>query len=227
MAILSYTKHFCFIHIPKTAGKSIGTTLGGYGEPTASSTYNRMLACVGIRVNHYGPYRTRRFRVHATANTIRRNLPPGVFDRLWSFSFVRNPWDMLVSQYEFIRQSPGNKRHRQIAPLMFQEFVKIWLSKKGCQGRQKRFVVDESGRCIVDFIGRYESLSVDFQVIARRIGITAELPQVGHSSRRDYRHYYSDDLAAFVAAELAEDIAFFGYSFDALPAQKNPMKRAA
>jgi len=225
MAIISHHRRFCFIHIPKTAGKSVGNVIGRYAEPVDRHPANRLLSCVGIRVNHIGPYRFRRFRTHATAATIRRNLPRGVYDSLWSFCFVRNPWDMLVSQYEFVLQSRDNKRHRTVRGSSFAQFVRYWLGRRG-RGRQTPYVVDDSGRRIVDFIGRYESLEDDFREVTLRLGIAGRLPRLGASSRRDYRSYYDDRLAAFVGDVLADDLQIFGYHFDGF-ADRPPLRLAA
>ncbi|MDH3224957.1 MAG: sulfotransferase, partial [Gemmatimonadota bacterium] len=84
---------------------------------------------------------------------------------------------------------------------------------------QTRFLTDFDGNLLVDFVGRFERLEHDFAEVCRR----TELPrlQLPHRRkavrRRDYRTYYSDALAEFVAHTNAPDIERFGYTFDPAP----------
>ena len=55
---------------------------------------------------------------------------------------------------------------------------------------QKDFVTDDSGKIIVDFIGRYENLSEDFQTICDKLKIDASLPHANKSQRKTYQQYY-------------------------------------
>jgi hypothetical protein len=82
---------------------------------------------------------------------------------------------------------------------------------------QSDYVVDLHGQLLVDFLGRYETLADDFAEACRRIGIAQ--PALPHRRQandrgRDYRRYYSDDLAALVAQHFEPDIRRFGYRFD-------------
>ena len=213
MCEISYEKNFLFVHIPKTAGKSVGTLLQPYAENPTHHLANRWLERIGIRVNHFGPYRGKRFRSHSTAKLIQSHLPRNVYESLFKFAFVRNPWDALVSQYHFVTSSPDNKRYQQVAGKSFEQFAHWWLSKPE-KARQKHYVTNDNGNCIVDYIGRFESLTEDFYKIMSVIGISGNLKHIGPSKHRDYRTYYKDKLAEYVGNVLASDADYFGYHFD-------------
>ena len=109
--LISHRHRFAFIHVPKTAGSSVVHALWGHADHTEDYWANRWLARIGIRVNHYAPYRQRKFRPHTSAEMLRRNLPAEVYDSLFSFAFVRNPWDLMVSYYHFLRDAKGHPQH--------------------------------------------------------------------------------------------------------------------
>jgi hypothetical protein len=78
---------------------------------------------------------------------------------------------------------------------------------------QHRFVTDDTGKVIVDFVGRFESLAEDFDKVRLRLGIESRLPHAKRSARRDYRRYYTEETQRVVAARYARDIELFGYEF--------------
>jgi hypothetical protein len=83
--------------------------------------------------------------------------------------------------------------------------------------RQSDYVTDQHGNLIVDFIGRFERLEEDYAYILRRIGfgVTALPRRRAATDRRDYRQYYTDELAQLVATHYRDDIERFGYRFEA------------
>ena len=132
---------------------------------------------------------------HMTAQKLRDHHPEAA--SRFSFTFVRNPWDRLVSYVHSVR---GNTWEM---PTQFDDYVP-----------QVNYIMDETGNALVDFIGRYENLEEDFHTICVRIGIpTPPLPHLNPSMHRNYRAYYDEDAKRLVAEHYAADIDRFGYSF--------------
>jgi chondroitin 4-sulfotransferase 11 len=78
------------------------------------------------------------------------------------------------------------------------------------------YLIDEKGAIIVDFIGRFEHLQEDFDVISRHLGrAPVELPRTNTSQHATYTEYYSPATAEMVAKRYAQDIKQFGYRFGA------------
>ena len=76
--------------------------------------------------------------------------------------------------------------------------------------------LDLQGNMIVDFVGRYESLEEDVEIIRKKIGLRKlSLPRkrVAKERKKDYRSYYSDESAAMIADRYARDIDLLGYKF--------------
>jgi hypothetical protein len=215
--IISYSHRFIFIHIPRTAGTSIQTALAPYAHCVERHWMNRALELVGIRVNHFAPHPWKRFRGHVTAAQLRSHLPSEVFEDLFKFAFVRNPWDLMVSYYHYLLCEPRHHRHQQVRRIeSFEAYVEYMVRRN--RFPQTRYVTGAKGHLLVDFVGRFESLRADFGYVCRRLGLTLRLPHVNQSAHRDYRTYYSDRSAELVATHFRRDIERFGYTFDGVPA---------
>jgi hypothetical protein len=75
------------------------------------------------------------------------------------------------------------------------------------------WIADSSGKVLVKYVGRFESLNEDFKHVCELIGRSVELPHLKQSRRDDYRKYYDDDSAAVVASWFRRDISSFNYAF--------------
>ena len=78
---------------------------------------------------------------------------------------------------------------------------------------QSDWITDKEGKILCDFVGRFESLSVDFAEICGRIGKNATLPHMKHSKHGGYRDYYDEEAAEMVRIRFAKDIRNFDYQF--------------
>jgi hypothetical protein len=82
---------------------------------------------------------------------------------------------------------------------------------------QLDYLIDLQGNIVVDFIGRHENLANDFEEICNRIGVsTLKLPhkRQARDREKDYRSYYSDELAEEVGNYFRRDIEALGYRFE-------------
>ncbi len=78
---------------------------------------------------------------------------------------------------------------------------------------QHRFVSDENGNVIVDFIGKFEKLEEDFGKVCEKIGVKAELSKSNKSNHGHYQNYYNDETKNKIGKIYEKDIAMFGYTF--------------
>lgn len=151
-----------FVHVPKNAGQSV--------EHCFLSLLNldwKNRDQLLMRYNprpELGPPRL----AHLKARDYVRcgHMTQRQYDQYFSFAFVRNPWDRVVSFY----------KHLGFANIVsFKTFTlrilpnEIWRQKYWFVGPQHEFIVDKSGRCLVDFVGRFEHLQQDFRQVAARL----------------------------------------------------------
>ena len=216
--LLSLRYKFLFVHIAKTGGTSIRAALRSYKwkDPyriplflcsRISSLSHHRLACKLPR--------------HAKAIAAYEMLPRELYNELFKFAFVRNPWDLQVSSYHHIQRE---RPHLLKDISDFEGFLrwKLTSSTRPYQyiidtsiELQSDYLIDLHGNIIVDFIGRYERLEEDFQKACTRIGIRA--PRLPHkrkaTDRTAYKRYYTDETAELIAKHFKRDIEMFGYTF--------------
>ena len=214
--LVSHTHKFVFIHIYKTAGTSIAKALAPYNVPPYKRRAGRVLK--RLRVPFPPTWNTGLSVEHKTAVEARVRLGREVFDNYFSFAFVRNPWDWQLSVYQHVIRNKAHALHESVRQLgSFENYVH-WLCDGSIAQRDDRcqidFLRDLSGNLLVDFVGRFESLTSDFAHVCQRIGVKSTLPRLNTAVRRvDYRTCYSDRTIELIANKYADDIREFGYQF--------------
>lgn len=164
---------------------------------------------------------------HYSAQKIRAKFPR-LYERCFVFSFVRNPWDRVLSAYRFAAKGRTeimgvrNPSQYQIPEFgSFERFVIEWLSRREIAQLdyifqpQHQFVTDDHGVSIVDFVGSFENINSDIAVIERRLGRAIALPRANVTSKSpEYiSAYKSQEMIDLVAQIYQEDIRMFKYEF--------------
>jgi hypothetical protein len=213
--MIAHSHNCVFVHIPKTAGQSIEHVfleLAGLTWQTRDSLLLRPNSNPAL-----GPPRLAHLR--ARDYTRYNYLTESQFTSCFKFSFVRNPWDRMVSLYKYFadQSTCGFKE------FLFGEFLeKYWTQRYWFVGPQWEFVADEHGQFLVDYIGRFETLQGDFDRVCERLGIAMRtLPHVNRSgagkasmeTAKQYVAYYDDDAKDLVARLYKRDIELFDYKF--------------
>ena len=129
------------------------------------------------------------------------------WDEYFKLSFVRNPWDRIVSMFFFRRD------YRKMYPpdTSFKEFLGDWAE---LNPRWQQIYWFQDKLDDFDFIGRFENLEEDFKHICDQLGVEAELPHVYKTNHIHYSHYYDDSMRDQLAELAKLDIENFGYSFE-------------
>jgi hypothetical protein len=206
--VISYSKKFIFVHIFKTAGTSVTKALERHSFKPQSMrprNWKTLLSTPKIQLLR------REMHKHATALEIKQELGDATYNSFFKFSFVRNPWDWLVSLYHYILENPENDGHE--ATCAMGSFSKFVESRLNSTKTQSSFLLDQNGRQIVDFIGRFECLDYDFEILNKRLNLDSSLPHINQSLRTSYKYYYDSATRHIVERVYAEDIERFGYSF--------------
>ena len=215
--LISYAPGFLFVHIDKAAGTSIQRALQPHALQRTDSRRRRRLVWLGTLNRLGGLHRSLEFPEHVAAATVKKCLPPEIYDGLFKFAFVRNPWDRLVSRYAYLLRTEDHPRHLFVKQMAGFENYLDWEIQRG-KMFQHTYVCDAHGNWIVNFVGYFERLHEDFSKVCSRLNVKAELPRANTSSHRDYRTYYTPATRDLVAKHFQRDLELFGHNFDGLPA---------
>ena len=173
---------FIYIHIPKCAGSSV--------EKFLNST-------VHVEWDELNKIWVQ----HATAKQI-KEIYCQDYDQYFKFTFVRNPWDRAVSDYMWVQQElkiTGDFKNYLLLEDVF-DTPRLHYPHLNQLGRgdhiipQSDFVLDSEGNFMVDFIGRFETLQWDINIVCDRLGIPrSTLPRENQSKHTHYSEYYDDE----------------------------------
>ena len=157
--------------------------------------------------------------LHLKARDWRELLTPAVYDSMFTFAFVRNPWDWQVSLYHYCLQDTKHPDNALLKSLGTFERYLDWRVTCGME-KQKPFLTDEDGNFIVNYVGRFQRLEQDFQYVCRMLNFkNVSLPHINASAHQNYRSYYNARTRKIVEEHFQDDIATFGYTFDTVRAR--------
>ena len=215
--IINHTYRFIFLHVPKTAGTSVTrwlSTLTGWNDIELGGThYGEEIQAI------YG----RRFKLHkhSPAAQVRAIIGEPTWSAYYKFAVVRDPFDRLVSTYQFYREW----EHPAVAPVKamsnFEEFLYSDFFERDRHnatrpaGLQSSLLGLDSGM-MLDDLCRFETLNADVARVADVIGVEPPvLERVNSSDRADTRSYYTAATRALTAELYAPDFALLDYPSDA------------
>ena len=198
-----------FVDIPKTSSTSIRKELG----------------------NKYGAVFTKSKRKisippHRTAEEVKAFLGAKKWERLFTFSIVRNPWDRALS-YFLWSKSNGYKKKYDFRGYIFElnnqfETGEAKFSRHaylGCSG----FLYSKEGELLVDFVAKFENRAEDLEIIRGKINERQHFSSRQFSKEEfgatksnaatqyAFGEYYDEELIEIVGRVYQKDIELFGY----------------
>ena len=146
------------------------------------------------------------------------------WDSYFMFTFVRNPWERLVSTYLFdaeVTNTGFPQRRKTIKDMEkrygsagFEHFVLTRLRDYSKVYPLYQPQVKWLRRAKYNFIGRFENLKEDFDYVCDKIGgKQLELPHTLATSHGPYQEYYNADTKEVVAHMYKADIEKLKYEF--------------
>ena len=140
---------------------------------------------------------------------------------IFSFAFVRNPWDRLLSTWKDKVVQQWDEKYacprfriqcfKQFYNQSFSFFIKNMMPGKNVHTEVQSNLFDYNN---THFIGKFENLHEDFNIVCDKIGIPQKkLPHKNKSKHKHYIEYYDDETRKIVEEKYAKDIEHFGYKF--------------
>ena len=142
-------------------------------------------------------------------------MPPDLFASYFKFAFVRNLWERLVSEYEFLLRTPTHGRHTRVSRMKhFREIIEMQIPRPDAY--QINMLARLNGEFVADFVGKFEQLDQGWKVVCENIGIPHQpLPHRRKSGRgTDFRDRYTPADVDLVAKHWQREIKQFGYCIE-------------
>lgn len=148
----------------------------------------------------------------------------------FSFTFIRNPYDRVVSAYKYFQKlTPGHRWYKRnsiiadaAAKMNFNEFVNHILDFQKLMVREEGsfesgihfqpfdYFLDEK----INYIGRFEDIQKDYSYIRSRLNLPIKiLRKTNSTNNNDYKEIYSGDAERIVYNIYDQDIKKYKYQF--------------
>jgi hypothetical protein len=229
--IISHRYKFIFIKIHKTAGSSMEMALGPLCGPDDIVTPLESTEGTDIPRNYHentligrtyaksrlfrklidrrSPLLGKWYWEHMPATRVRELIGRDIWDGYYKFCFERNPWDKVVSYYNW--KKFGQKR--DIPP--FKEYV----MKKSHRLPRDADLYFDGDTCMMDEVFDYQNFQQTFAGICERLGIPYDgvMPRekTGVAKEKSDPHdYYDDETREKVAELFSREILRMNYQYD-------------
>lgn len=205
---------FWFVAIPRTSSSSIHAELG-----------QRFGRAYGKRNVDAGHGTDQVFLDHLPARRMRRQLGSRLWDRIFTFSVVRDPWDRTHSLYHHRRKVgsiPESWTFREyVLALEHATGDTPHFRYHGHRYGAAEYLTDARGHVIVDHIVRFERRAEGLAQVAARVPALRDVGQLriqqAAPTGSRYADAYDEETAAIIQRRYARDIELFGYTFDGPP----------
>ena len=199
---------FWFVDIPRTSSSSIRVELekkfgSAYGKENLLDT-----ALASPQV----------FGDHCSVTEMVQWLGKDLWDELFTFSLVRNPWHRILSLFFYINKFHSSSPTRQTFKDFLKHFEHLYVNDLPTPNHFKSCcdLLSHENKIAVDFVGQYENRTADLAYIGKKIGhpgLGAMHTQIASPPDLNYLDYYDDECAEIVSTVFAQDIALFKYKF--------------
>lgn len=191
---------------------------------------NAKVACSSFKAGMFPIDAADDYSIHAATERFRQRSLNKEQQSYFKFTFVRNPYERLVSCYESKYHTDKDKHHRKVLYYDYYFFGCI-RKDKGFTNFVRRIcrIPDQFAdrhfcsqyglvydtkkgveTCVLDFVGKYETMAQDYQKIQERFSLKV-LPHFNKSAKKNWMDYYTLETAERVHNKYKKDFKKFGY----------------
>jgi hypothetical protein len=197
--VICHNKRCIFIHIPKTAGTSI--------EQFIKDNNNNPIILLGVKNG--------RSMHHYSALEI-KSLFPDIFSKYYKFSFVRNPYDRLLSEYYWCKIPNVGFKYGK-TKLEFLYYVSNVIKQKSYFKNifndhfipQYMFVYNTNNELLVNHLFKYEDLDIAIEFIKKKININKSLDKLNKTNTE--KTEWSNIEKEIIYSLYEKDFLYFQY----------------
>lgn len=198
---------FIFIHRGKSGGNSLSKRLLLFCK------YERIIAHNEFQDGlHYFDIKNIKYktRKHASLTELESVLPARMFESMYKFTTIRNPYDRMVSVY----WSPNRVHKKNITSFDEALFIKYINDQRTLRD----FICLENKDKLeehTDYIIKFEEMNKSISELSEKLGIENNcMPHVNKSNRKHYSEYKTPRLKALIDSKFGEEIEYFNYKFE-------------
>lgn len=203
---------FWFVDIPRTSSSSLKVQFG--------QKFGRTYAKKNLREekNHIKGI----FDDHLTSKQMIKLLGRDLWDKIFTFSIVRNPWDRAVSFYQYrINRNKVIKSGHSLMSfkehiLMLKKYYDEYRSYNSRLTYPCYEFISDNNNIIVNKVIRFENREEELKEISNKIGfdVLATVHYEKILGKNNYNEYYDSETREIIKEIYAKDIEVFGYSFE-------------
>jgi hypothetical protein len=211
-----------FIHIPKCAGCSVWEVFSKsahcqHSEPRISKAKLNLQSKFGSSTLEYFG--------HGVGKMSKPFPYNDKYQDFFSFTFVRNPFDRLVSSFFFLKSGGHNQYNHELYNKYmrtrsgtFKDFIMHKFNQESIDNvmhlKPQHFWAYKQNNLCIDFVGKTEAINSDLSLLYEKLGLKRlDLDTINTSDHKHYTEYYDEETKQIVAEKYAKDIEYFGYEF--------------
>ena len=198
MCSINHDKKAVFIHIPKTGGSYVAEILSkNYGfKSYYLQRPDHKIFCWGKdeSVDKHENKIHGTLMYYKTSPYINKimNMDDNKWNTYFIFTFVRNPYDRIVSGWNYINRYniPFNKYIDFNYKANSYDYWHVFMS-------QTRHLISNNGKIRADYIGKFEDLENNLKYILNKLGfdkIIHKLFLKNEKKHKNYKLYYENSL---------------------------------
>lgn len=210
MALVNDNNKFMFFHLYKCGG----TSMRKYIFDNTEDTYE-------MQSGHSSPI-DMKLQFDYDGN-------PNKLDDYYKFTFIRNPFDWIVSVLFYAKTYSGHFMHNDVVHMNMEQFIPYYMDFRNKNIQQKRemfgnnrvvtikdWLLNDNDKLLVDFVGKTETIEKDMKIISEVLDIDYnEMPYINVNTNRgiDYRQYYNDASRKMIEDYFGWELDYFKYTF--------------
>lgn len=217
--LVSHSKKFIFLKIPKTASTSLEMYFEKYCvDPDKWDGQNQR----DEAVSDYGIVGARPKNEHCTfynhmpVDLLVKSIGQEMLDSYFVFSSIRNPYEVLVSKFLF------NALQRNVLEIDISDEQSVianfrtWIKSNIKPNHFSRFCFYKS-KMVVDYFIQHQDILTGLKTVCDRLDIDYEPENLQHSKRTKtdlnipLSAFYSDELVEMVESYFKFELEYFNY----------------
>jgi hypothetical protein len=192
--MISLHKKFVFVHVNKTGGTSIVEALCKFEDRTEEDVLHD----------------------HSAFAAYKRVLGLDLWNEFYTFGFIRNPYERMVSAYEYRRQilevqtETLDAKNKDFADWVLQFVYPKVKRQNFSEWTNQMRLLGDGGKPMVEDLFLFEEIESAWETIQSKLGISEELPHTNKTVKKPLGEYYqgNDEVRDLVREFHSNDFAW-------------------